>query len=216
MLPRIFLRCSFCPDFQENRFSFINRLTAKELNPLLLIINTKEQYASYRRKSCAQQRQSDYEIAASQHGCLLIDWFQLYGELIRIFISPNSFIESHATFYLEQSRAVVSGQRQPGSADSVHRRFGRPLHRDVLANVAGKLNHIFPFVDTVAPVIMKALKYLSLVGKLAGFVTALGSIPFVDPKVGIIVFAAASLLKDSVNCLGDLLDDGQPNSSFKG
>jgi hypothetical protein len=34
--------------------------------------------------------------------------------------------------------------------------------------------------------------------------------------VGIIVFAAASLLKDSVNCLGDLLDDGQPNSSFKG
>ena len=62
---------------------------------------------------------------------------------------------------------------------------------------------------------MKALKYLSLVGKLAGFVTALGSIPFVDPKVGIILFAAASLLKDSVNRIGDLLDDGQPNSSFK-
>lgn len=62
---------------------------------------------------------------------------------------------------------------------------------------------------------MKALKYLSLAGKVAGFVTALGSIPFVDPKVGIIVFAAASLLKDSVNRIGDLLDDGQPNSSFK-
>jgi hypothetical protein len=27
---------------------------------------------------------------------------------------PNSFIESHAAFYLEQSRAVVSGQRQRG------------------------------------------------------------------------------------------------------
>ena len=63
---------------------------------------------------------------------------------------------------------------------------------------------------------MKALKYLSLVGKLAGFVTALGSIPFVDPKVGIIVFAAASLLKDSVNRIGDLLDDGKANASFKG
>ena len=63
---------------------------------------------------------------------------------------------------------------------------------------------------------MKALKYLSLVGKFAGFVTALGSISFVDPKVGIIVFAAASLLKDSVNRIGDLLDDGQPNQSFKG
>jgi hypothetical protein len=63
---------------------------------------------------------------------------------------------------------------------------------------------------------MKALKYLSLAGKLVGFVTALGSIPFVDPKVGIIVFAAASLLKDSVNRIGDLLDDGKPNFSFKG
>ena len=63
---------------------------------------------------------------------------------------------------------------------------------------------------------MKALKYLSLVGKLAGFVTALGSIPFVDPKVGIIVFAAASLLKDTVNRIGDLVDDGLPNQSFKG
>jgi hypothetical protein len=63
---------------------------------------------------------------------------------------------------------------------------------------------------------MNALKYLSLVGKLAGFVTALGSIPFVDPAVGVIVFTAASLLKDTVNRIGDLLDDGQPNQSFKG
>jgi len=39
---------------------------------------------------------------------------------------------------------------------------------------------------------MKALKYLSFVGKLAGFVSALNVIPFVDPKVGVIVFAAAS------------------------
>jgi divalent metal cation (Fe/Co/Zn/Cd) transporter len=63
---------------------------------------------------------------------------------------------------------------------------------------------------------MKALKYLSFAGKLAGFITALGSIPFVDPAVGVIVFAAASLLKDAVNRIGDLLDDGQPNQSFKG
>jgi hypothetical protein len=62
---------------------------------------------------------------------------------------------------------------------------------------------------------MKALKYLSLAGKVAGFVTALGSIPFVDPAVGVLVFAAASLLKDMVNRIGDLLDDGQPNASFK-
>jgi hypothetical protein len=62
---------------------------------------------------------------------------------------------------------------------------------------------------------MKALKYLTYVGKLAGFVTALNAIPFVDPAVGVIVFAAASLIKDTVNRIGDLLDDGQPNQSFK-
>jgi hypothetical protein len=65
-------------------------------------------------------------------------------------------------------------------------------------------------------VTMKALKYLSFVGKVAGFVSALNVIPFVDPQVGVIVFAAASLLKDAVNRIGDLLDDGQPNQSFKG
>jgi hypothetical protein len=72
-----------------------------------------------------------------------------------------------------------------------------------------------PHVDK-SPVLMKSLKYLSYVGKFAGLVTALDGIPFVDPSVGIIVFAAASLLKDSVNRIGDLLDDGKPNQSFRG
>ena len=63
---------------------------------------------------------------------------------------------------------------------------------------------------------MKALKYLSFAGKLAGFVSALQVIPFVDPQVGIVIFAAASLLKDSVNRIGDILDDGKPNKSFGG
>ena len=45
---------------------------------------------------------------------------------------------------------------------------------------------------------MKALKYLSFVGKIAGLVSALNVIPFVDPMVGVIVFAAASILKDAV------------------
>jgi hypothetical protein len=71
-------------------------------------------------------------------------------------------------------------------------------------------------VDTDSEVAMKALKYLSFVGKIAGLVSALNVVPFVDPTVGVIVFAAASLLKDTVNRIGDLLDDGQPNQSFKG
>ena len=62
---------------------------------------------------------------------------------------------------------------------------------------------------------MKALKYLSYLGKLAGFVSALNVIPFVDPQTGVIIFAAASLLKDSVNRIGDLLDDGMSHRSFK-
>ncbi|MDA0765896.1 MAG: hypothetical protein O3A87_09360 [Verrucomicrobia bacterium] len=62
---------------------------------------------------------------------------------------------------------------------------------------------------------MKALKYLSYVGKLAGFISALNVIPFVDPAVGVVIFAAASILKDTVNRIGDLLDDGKANQSFK-
>ena len=62
---------------------------------------------------------------------------------------------------------------------------------------------------------MKALKYLSYVGKLAGLISALNVIPFVEPAVGVVIFAAASILKDTVNRIGDLLDDGKANQSFK-
>jgi hypothetical protein len=51
----------------------------------------------------------------------------------------------------------------------------------------------------------------SFVGKVAGLVSALDVIPFVDPTIGVVVFAAASILKDAVNRIGDLLDDGKPN-----
>jgi predicted PurR-regulated permease PerM len=62
---------------------------------------------------------------------------------------------------------------------------------------------------------MKKLKQLSFVGKLAGFVFALNVIPFVDPAVGVVIVAAAALLKNTVNRIGDLLDNGQPNESFR-
>lgn len=61
---------------------------------------------------------------------------------------------------------------------------------------------------------MKSLKYLSYVGKLAGFVATLDTLPFVDPAVGVVIFAAASLLKDTANRIGDLADDGKVNQSF--
>ncbi|MDH4445711.1 MAG: hypothetical protein QE267_11370 [Akkermansiaceae bacterium] len=53
-------------------------------------------------------------------------------------------------------------------------------------------------------------------GKIAGLVSAINFISFVDLKVGVIVFVAASILKDTVNRIGDQLDDGQPNRSLKG
>jgi len=70
-------------------------------------------------------------------------------------------------------------------------------------------------VDTRSPVTMTALKILSLIGKIAGLVTALETIPFLDPQTGVLIFAAASLLKDTANRIGDLVDDGRVNRSFK-
>jgi hypothetical protein len=54
-------------------------------------------------------------------------------------------------------------------------------------------------VDIATPGATKALKYFSYVGKLAGFVSALNVIPFVDPQTGVLIFAAASILKVRVN-----------------
>ena len=46
---------------------------------------------------------------------------------------------------------------------------------------------------------------LSYVGKAAGFVAALNSIPGLDPKTGVIIFFIASLLKDTANRIDDFL-----------
>ena len=59
------------------------------------------------------------------------------------------------------------------------------------------------------------LKYLALAGKCVGLVSGLGAIPFVKPELGVVIFAGASILKDIVNRLGDLLDDGVENQSFR-
>mgnify|MGYP003353792661 CR=1 FL=1 len=61
----------------------------------------------------------------------------------------------------------------------------------------------------------KALGILVTTGKLLGFITGLGAIPFVPAPTGILIFAAASTLKEVVKFAGDLIDDGQKNDSFK-
>ena len=60
----------------------------------------------------------------------------------------------------------------------------------------------------------KTIKVLSLVGKVAG-VGLLLAAPFENHTIGLYVFAGASILKDLVNRVGDVLDDGKVNQSFK-
>ena len=37
-----------------------------------------------------------------------------------------------------------------------------------------------------------------------------------DPMLGIVIFAAASIIKDTTNRIGDIVDDGKANQSFTG
>lgn len=58
------------------------------------------------------------------------------------------------------------------------------------------------------------LKILSWIGKVLGLVTTVDITPM-QPKWGPVIFFAASLLKDTVNRVGDFLDDGKSNESWK-
>ncbi len=60
----------------------------------------------------------------------------------------------------------------------------------------------------------KVVKILALVGKGLGLLGTLNTIPGVPPEKGVIIFVAASIVKDVVNRVGDYLDDGVENKSF--
>lgn len=60
-----------------------------------------------------------------------------------------------------------------------------------------------------------ALKYVTLLGKIAGIISGLGAIPFIPEQYGLPIFLVASTLKDIVNRWGDYLDDGVENKSYK-
>jgi hypothetical protein len=55
------------------------------------------------------------------------------------------------------------------------------------------------------------LLVLSYIAKMAGFVATLNGVPFISPTMGIIIFFSASLLKDTVDRIGDFLDNGKPD-----
>ena len=58
------------------------------------------------------------------------------------------------------------------------------------------------------------LKILTWAGKALGVASVLDWTG-ISPKYGVVIFFVASLLKDTVNRVGDFLDDGQSNNSFK-
>jgi hypothetical protein len=62
------------------------------------------------------------------------------------------------------------------------------------------------------------MKILALISKVAGFVLSVGSYAdFLPPKygpIGLIVFGSASILKDTVNRIGDFLDNRKIDGSF--
>ena len=60
----------------------------------------------------------------------------------------------------------------------------------------------------------KLLHLLSFLGKATGLALTFAG-PFSGTPVGLVIFAASSLLKDIVNRAGDFIDDGKPNNSFK-
>jgi hypothetical protein len=53
------------------------------------------------------------------------------------------------------------------------------------------------------------LLVLSFVTKAAGLIATLNAIPGVSPSEGVIIFFVASLVKDTVNRIGDFLDHGK-------
>jgi hypothetical protein len=53
------------------------------------------------------------------------------------------------------------------------------------------------------------LLVLSYIAKGAGFIATLNAIPGVSPSSGVIIFFLASLLKDTINRIGDFLDNGK-------
>jgi len=53
------------------------------------------------------------------------------------------------------------------------------------------------------------LLILSYIAKGAGFIGTLNVIPGVSPATGITIFFVASLLKDTINRVGDFLDNGK-------
>lgn len=66
--------------------------------------------------------------------------------------------------------------------------------------------------QTVLKILSWSLKVLAVLGGGAAY---MHMIPEKWGAIAVLVFGLASILKDTVNRIGDLLDDGKANQSFK-
>ena len=55
----------------------------------------------------------------------------------------------------------------------------------------------------------KAIKIISLIGKIAGIIAGFNSMPGVSPQTGLYIFAGASILKDVANRVSEVLTQSQ-------
>jgi hypothetical protein len=61
----------------------------------------------------------------------------------------------------------------------------------------------------------KAIRVISLVGKFAGIIAGLNTIPGVSPQTGLYIFAATPILKDVANRVNEVLQHGPQNAAAK-
>ena len=61
----------------------------------------------------------------------------------------------------------------------------------------------------------KILKYLTIALSALGIVASTETIPFIPENIGTMVVGAAVILVSTFTKVGDLLDDGKLNDSFK-
>lgn len=61
----------------------------------------------------------------------------------------------------------------------------------------------------------KTLRIITTVVKGVGAVSAFGAIPFIPASWGVVIFMIASGAKDVCLIVGDYIDDGVKNDSFK-
>ena len=73
---------------------------------------------------------------------------------------------------------------------------------------------VFQGQGSSAVTLAKTIRILSCLGKTAGLVLTVAG-PFSGTPIDLTVFAVSSFLKDAVNRMGDLADDGKSNGSFK-